>query len=83
MAHTVWRADANLIDKALSGAWDVLPAMLGNHRTEALGLSPEQVTKTLDEYVRALIQYRTAHDLRSLRAWLVSRLNLTFPGDPE
>lgn len=81
VAHTVWHADTRLVDKALSGAWDVLPAMLGNHRAEALDLSPQQVTEALDGYVRALILYQTPHDLRSLRAWLVDRLSLTFPAD--
>lgn len=79
VAHTLWAAGPQMIDKALSGAWDIVPALLDSHRADALGVSPEQVTAVLDEYVRTLVARREPHRLSSLRAYLTARLGLVLP----
>lgn len=79
VAHTLWQADSQMIDKALSGAWEIVPALLDSHRSEALGVTSEQVTAVLDEYVRTLIQHGEEHHLSSLRSSLMVRLSLVFP----
>src|SRR3546814_16326654 len=60
-------------------AWDVLPALLTTHRADALGITAEQVTTCLDEYVRLLLERGLEPESRSLRYWLAARLGLTLP----
>jgi hypothetical protein len=79
VAHTVWRADPKDVDRTLDSAWDVLPALLSTRRADALGITSEQVTTCLDEYVRLLLERGLEHEPRSLRYWLAARLSITFP----
>ena len=61
MAHTLWRAEESMVDKALRGAWDVVPAMML--------ITPDtarRVTATLDSYVRDLAITGTPHSMDDL-----------------
>jgi hypothetical protein len=64
-AHTMWRPDGQMIDKALTGAWDVVPALLTEHG--CCNVTAVQVTRTLDAYVRDLLLTGTPHQLGELR----------------
>lgn len=79
VAHTMWRPDSKDVDLTLGKAWDVLPALLAPRRADALGITSEQVTTCLDEYVRLLLERSLEHESKSLRYWLAARLGLTFP----
>jgi hypothetical protein len=79
VAHTLWRADPKDVDRTLDTAWDVLPALLATRRADALGVSPEVVTKCLDEYVRLLLEHDLEHEHTKLRYWLAGKIGLTFP----
>ncbi len=79
VAHTQWRPDVKDVDRTLDSAWDVLPALLTTQRADALGITAEQVTTCLDEYVRLLLERGLEHESRSLRYWLAARLGLTLP----
>ncbi len=78
-AHTIWRPDPKHVDSTLESAWNVLPALLSSRHADALGLTAEQVTTCLDEYVRLLLERGLEHESRSLRYWLAARLGLTLP----
>jgi hypothetical protein len=54
-----------MIDKALTGAWDVVPALLTEHG--CCNVTAVQVTRTLDAYVRDLLLTGTPHQLGELR----------------
>ena len=41
-AHTLWLPDGNTVEKALSGAWDVVPALLSPLRPRCLRVHPGQ-----------------------------------------
>ncbi len=61
VAHSVWRAEEPMVDKALKGAWDVVPAMLI--------ITPDmatRVTTTLDSYVHDLAITGTPHSMSDL-----------------
>jgi hypothetical protein len=75
VAHTIWRADDATVDKALRGAWDVVPAILDVHG--CCDVTSLQVTEMLDEYVHDLAVTGTAHSLDELEYRFVSRLG--FP----
>jgi hypothetical protein len=64
------------VDRTLDSAWDVLPALLASRRADALGITAEQVTACLDEYVRLLLERGLEHESASLRYWLSDRLRL-------
>lgn len=65
MAHTIWSPDSSMVDKGLSGSWDVIPAMLDNHG--CCGVTSRQVQQMIDSYVRDLLVTGTAHRLPELR----------------
>jgi hypothetical protein len=79
VAHIQWRPDPKDVDRTLDSAWDVLPALLTPRRADALGVSAEVLTKCLDEYVRLLLERGLEHELRSLRYWLVAKVDLRLP----
>jgi hypothetical protein len=64
-AHTIWKPDVGMVDKGLSGSWDVIPAMLDNHG--CCGVTSRQVQQMIDSYVRDLLITGTMHDLSELR----------------
>ena len=79
VAHTLWRPDPKDVDRTLENAWNVLPALLPPSHADALGLTAEQVSTCLDEYVLLLLERGLEHESRSLRYWLAARLGLTLP----
>lgn len=76
-AHTLWLPDANTVEKALSGAWDVVPALLSAHG--ACGSTPVNVTHALDRYVRLLLRTGQNHTVEALRTELERELGIKFP----
>lgn len=61
LAHTLWPAEDALVDKALRGAWEVVPALLDVHG--CCDVTSIQVTSMLDDYVHDLAITGTAHTL--------------------
>lgn len=61
VAHTLWPAKDELVDKALKGAWSVVPALLDVHG--CCDVTSIQVTTMLDQYVKDLAITGTAHSL--------------------
>ncbi|AWN07722.1 hypothetical protein HOT31_gp051 [Microbacterium phage Hendrix] len=61
VAHTLWPVPDETVDKALRGAWEVVPALLDIHG--CCDVTSIQVTKMLDEYVHDLVITGTAHSL--------------------
>ena len=76
-AHTLWLPDGNTVEKALSGAWDVVPALLSAHG--ACGSTPVNVTQALDRYVRLLLRTGQNHTVEALRTELERELGIKFP----
>lgn len=81
VAHTLWSPDDGMVDKALQGAWDVVPAMLSSHG--CCGVTAGQVTSMLDLYVRDLAITSTPHNLDDLRYRFETRLGISIPVAPE
>lgn len=73
-AHTLWQVDDEIVDKALRGAWDVVPAMMDNHGFE--GVTSGEVTEMLDSYVHDLVITGTPHSVEELAYRFQSRLHL-------
>lgn len=74
ICHTLWPPDDETVNKALRGAWDVIPAMLGGYT--CCGVTPRQVQTMLDEYVHDLVITGTEHTMEELRYRFESRLGL-------
>lgn len=88
LAHTVWQPDDTMVDKALAGAWDVVPAMLDSHG--CCGVTSRSVTQMLDKYVRDLCITGTGHALTELRYRFEAYLGISVaesepyvPGKPD
>ena len=64
-AHLLWQPDAEMLDKALAGAWDHVPQIVEDHARP--DVSPVQVRLTLDRYVRDLVQATRGHAVEELR----------------
>jgi hypothetical protein len=79
-AHTLWKPRADMVDKALKGAWDVIPAMLDNHG--CCGVTSRQVQEMMDSYVKDLLVTGKAHNLTDLRYRFESRLGIPLT-EPE
>lgn len=80
LAHTIWTPDPSMIDKGLSGSWDVIPAMLDNHG--CCGVTSRQVQEMIDSYVRDLLVTGTPHRLPELRYRFEAFLGIPLP-EPE
>lgn len=63
-AHTVWPVTDVLIEKALNGAWDVVPALLDVYG--CCGVTAVQVTDMLSAYIHDLAITGTPHSLDQL-----------------
>jgi hypothetical protein len=63
-AHTVWPVTDAIIEKALSGAWDVVPVLLDLHG--CCGVTAVQVTDMLSQYIHDLSITGTLHTLDEL-----------------
>jgi hypothetical protein len=75
-AHCMWRPDTAMIDKALRGAWDVVPALLAEHG--CCNVTAVSVTRTLDAYVRDLLVTGTPHQLGELRYRFEAHLGISL-----
>lgn len=64
-AHLLWQPDSEMLDKALAGAWDVLPRLIQDHAHP--DVNPQEVRLTLDRYVRDLIRTKREHTSDELR----------------
>jgi hypothetical protein len=73
-AHTRWQVTDDIVDKALKGAWDVIPAMLTEHG--CCGVTAADVTSCLDEYVHDLAVAGWPHALAELHYRFETRLHL-------
>lgn len=76
LAHAKWRPDTAMIDKALVGAWDVVPALLDEHG--CCNVTAVNVTRTLDAYVRDLLVTGTPHVLAELRYRFEAHLGIAL-----
>lgn len=77
LCHTLWLPPGVMIDKALEGAWDVIPPLLDVHG--CCGITSPQVTQVLDTYVRDLLITGTGHSITDLRYRLEAFLGITVP----
>lgn len=73
-AHLLWRPDADMTDKALTGAWDVIPAMLDRHG--CCDVPSDGVIEMVDGYVRDLLITGTPHHLGELAYRFTARLGI-------
>lgn len=65
LAHTLWQPNDDMTEKGLAGAWDVVPALLGEHG--CCNITTQQVINMLDSYVKDLLVTGTGHALAELR----------------
>lgn len=72
-AHMIWRPDDVMVDKAMKGAWDVLPAMLQNHDGSG-AITAMQLQDIVDSYVRILLYTQRPHRLSDLRLKIESSM---------
>lgn len=73
-AHTLWQTDDDTVDKALKGAWDVVPALLDGHGWEAV--TSQQIVEMLDTYVHELVVTGTRHRMQVLASRFTECLGL-------
>ncbi len=74
VAHTLWTAPDRMVDKALRGAWDVVPAVVSLHG--CCDIAAGAVVCALDEYVHDLAVTGTPHHLDQLAYRFDTRLGL-------
>lgn len=74
LAHTLWPAPDEVVEKSLRGAWDVVPALLDVHG--CCDITAMQVTAMLDEYVHDLVITGTPHGTPELQYRFETRLGL-------
>ena len=74
LAHTLWPASDEVVEKSLRGAWDVVPALLDVHG--CCNVTAVQVSGMLDDYVHDLVVTGTAHELEELCYRFEARLGL-------
>jgi hypothetical protein len=60
--HTIWQATDEQTERALRGAWDVVPVLLDIHGG-CCDVTALQVTSMLDDYVHDLVVTVTPHTL--------------------
>ena len=66
-AHTLWRASPEQVDRALTGAWDVIPALLSD--LGCSGVSERQVRAMLSDYVHDLARAMAPHSVEALQGY--------------
>lgn len=65
LAHTMWQIEDTEAARALRGAWDVVPLLIGRHCLDC-PYDPAEVVAVLDEYVRDLVITGTPHRTEEL-----------------
>lgn len=78
VAHTLWQPDDAMVSKALKGAWDVVPALMGTYG--CCGVTAVQVTDLLDSYVHDLAITGTPHDRYEMQGRFSRHLGVSFDG---
>jgi hypothetical protein len=73
-AHLRWQPDPERLDRALGGAWTHVPYLIAEHG--CCGLTVDEVTATLDRYVRDLVQTMTGHSVVELRYRMAAYLGV-------
>lgn len=81
VAHTLWTTTDLTVDKALRGAWDVVPAMLDRHGY--CEVTAEDVTSVLDAYVHDLVVTGSEHTLDDLAYRFRTRLRMPVGSTSE
>jgi len=74
VAHTIWQPTDAMVEKALRGAWDVVPALLDTHG--CCGVTSRQVSDMLDSYIHDLTVTGTTHTIQRLAIRFEGRLGL-------
>lgn len=74
VAHTLWVPSERMVDKALRGAWDVVPAIVRSHGPS--DVDTQDVVCTLDEYVHDLAITGTGHCVDELGYRFETRLGI-------
>lgn len=80
LAHTLWPADDELTERALRGAWDVVPALVDHHG--CCGVEGAAVARVLDDYVHDLVLTGTVHTVEGeggLAYRFTARLGIPIP----
>lgn len=80
LIHTHWKAPDVLTERALRGAWDVVPALLDSHW--CCDVPSDAVIQTLNDYVHDLVLTGTEHSVRGeggLEYRFTTRLGLALP----
>jgi len=72
LAHTIWRPTDPMVDKALRGAWDVVPALLERHGG-CCDYDSSTVIEALDQYVHDIAILGQPHDIDELAYRLDAR----------
>lgn len=71
-AHCLWQPDLAMEDRALRGAWSMVPELL--ERYPCGDVRPAELVAVLDRYVRELVRSHRAHDgfelVYRLDAWM-------------
>lgn len=78
-AHTAWKATPDQVDRALTGAWDVIPAQLADFGCS--GVSARQVQAMLTDYVHDLAATMAPHTADELRRRFQDQLGLPVYDD--
>lgn len=78
IAHTLWPPYDEMVDKALRGAWDVVPALIDVYapRGGPRALDPAEVGTVLDSYVHDLAITGREHSVDLLTERLSVQLHL-------
>lgn len=63
--HVRWQPDGDMLDRALTNAWDFVPQIVTTHARPVIG--PREVALVLDRYVRDLIRSHRVHEIDDLR----------------
>lgn len=59
-AHCLWQPDRDTEDRALDGAWSMVPDLLSRYPCGDVGSA--ELSATLDRYVRELVRSQRSHD---------------------
>lgn len=71
--HTVWKVGDDTVDRALRGAWDVVPILLRQHPASEVG--SDELIEMLTSYVHDLVITGSPHTAEEL-AYRFSKLGL-------
>lgn len=73
LVHLLWQPDDRMIDKALEGAWDVVPSVIGPQGHASV--TADGLTVMLDDYTRFIVRQGVGHSPQELRWRFEQALN--------